>query len=162
MKGGYQLKRQGVFVGVLLLGAGVFFLANNFNIPFINQFYAWPSILLIIGIAFLLQAYIGKENHSFFPGALLFGLGLHFHGLRLYSFWPSHWAMFTMIVGVAFLIRYSHTKKDGLLPGIILLFISVIALMDASLTGMFGSFFCLCWAILASRPYYRWYLLSIY
>lgn len=135
------MKRQGVFLGVLLLGVGLFFLIENFNVPFLNQFFSWPSILLIIGLAFLLQAYLGKENHSFFPGALLVGLGIHFHGLHLYSFWPDHWAMFTIIIGIAFLIRYNHTKRDGLIPGIILLFISFIAFMGASFQGIFGSFF---------------------
>jgi hypothetical protein len=136
-----DLKRQGVFPGVLLIGVGVIFLLQNYNIPFINYIFSWPSILVMIGLAFMFQAYIGKDYHSIFTGVLLVGLGIHFHGLQLFSFWPDHWAVFTAIIGVAFLLRYSKTKKDGLFPGIILLLISLVAFMYTEFINLFGSLF---------------------
>ncbi len=135
------MKRQGIFPGVLLIGVGLIFLLQNYNIPYINNIFTWPSILLIIGLAFLFQAYIGKDYHSIFTGVLLVGLGIHFHGLQLFASWPTHWAMFTMIIGFAFLFRYSKTKKDGLIPGIILLLISLIAFFYNGFIDLFGSFY---------------------
>lgn len=135
------MKRQGIFPGVLLIGVGLIFLLQNYNIPFVNKIYTWPSILLIIGLAFLFQAYIGKDYHSIFTGILLTGLGIHFHGLQLFSFWPSHWAMFTIIIGLAFLFRYSKTKKDGLIPGIMLLLISLVAFVYSGFIDLFGSLY---------------------
>lgn len=135
------MKRQGVFPGVLLIGVGLIFLLQNYNVPFIGNIFSWPSILLIIGLAFLFQAYIGKDYHSIFTGVLLVGLGIHFHGLQLVSSWPDHWAMFTIIIGVAFLFRYSKTKKDGLIPGILLLLLSIVAFVYSGLIDMFGSLY---------------------
>lgn len=135
------MKRQGVFPGVLLIGVGVVFLLQNYKIPFKNEIFSWPSILLIIGLAFLFQAFIGKDYHSIFTGFLLVGLGVHFHGLQMFSFWPDHWAMFTIIIGLAFLFRYSKTKKDGLVPGIFLLLISLIAFIYEGFIDLFGSLF---------------------
>lgn len=135
------MKRQGVFPGVLLIGVGVIFLLKNYNIPFKNDIFSWPSILLIIGLAFLFQAYIGKDYHSIFTGFLLVGLGVHFHGLQLFSFWPDHWAMFTIIIGLAFLLRYSKTKRDGLVPGIFLLLISLVAFIYGGFIDLFGSLY---------------------
>ncbi|RXI98444.1 hypothetical protein DS745_19150 [Anaerobacillus alkaliphilus] len=135
------MKRQGIFPGVLLIGVGLIFLLQNYNIPFIQSVFSWPSILVIIGLAFLFQAYIGKDYHSIFTGILLVGLGIHFHGLHLFSFWPDHWAMFTLIIGVAFLFRYSKTKKDGLVPGVILLLISLVAFMYSEFVDLFGSLY---------------------
>lgn len=135
------MKRQGIFPGVLLISVGVIFLLQNYNVPFIDQIFSWPSILLIIGLAFLFQAYIGKDYQSIFTGVLLTGLGIHFHGLNIFSFWPNHWAMFTVIIGIAFLFRYSKTKKDGLVPGIILILISIVAFIYTGFIDVFGSFY---------------------
>ncbi|MFN7251625.1 MAG: LiaI-LiaF-like domain-containing protein [Anaerobacillus sp.] len=135
------MKRQGIFPGVLLIGVGLIFLLQNYQIPFINELFSWPSILVIIGLAFLFQAYIGKDYHSIFTGVLLLGLGVHFHGLQLFTFWPNHWAMFTLIIGVAFLFRYSKTKKDGLVPGVILLLISLVSFLYSEFVNLFGSFY---------------------
>jgi hypothetical protein len=135
------MKRQGVFPGVLLIGVGLIFLLQNYNIPFKNEIFSWPSILLIIGLTALFQAYLGKDYHSIFTGFLLVGLGIHFHGLRLFSFWPDHWAVFTIIIGLAFLFRYSKTKKDGLVPGIGLLLVSLVAFIYTGFIDLFGSLF---------------------
>lgn len=135
------MKRQGVFPGVLLIGVGVIFLLRNFNLPFRNEVFSWPSILLIIGLAVLFQAYLGKDYHSIFTGFLLVGLGVHFHGLQLFSFWPDHWAMFTIIIGLAFLFRYSKTKKGGLAPGILLLLVSLVAFVYTGFVDLFGSLY---------------------
>ncbi|WP_096202786.1 LiaF transmembrane domain-containing protein [Bacillus sp. FJAT-45350] len=135
------MKRNGIFPGILLIGVGLFFLLRQLNLPYVNQLFTWPSILLVIGIAFLVQSYVGRESNSLFPGWLLFLLGLHFHFLIMFSFWPNHWAMFTVIVGLSFLMVYSRTNKDGLIPAIILLLISALGFFYSGFIGWFQSFF---------------------
>ncbi|MFC0557831.1 LiaI-LiaF-like domain-containing protein [Halalkalibacter alkalisediminis] len=121
------MKTQRIFPGVLLIGVGCYYLLQQISIPFHQQLLSWPSLLLVIGIAFLLQAYFGRETSMIFPGVLLTGLAIHFHFDSLVSWWPSHWGMYTLIVGIAFLFSYLRSKKDGLLPAVILLGISLFS-----------------------------------
>ncbi|WP_209122003.1 LiaI-LiaF-like domain-containing protein [Alkalihalobacillus sp. BA299] len=135
------MKKQGIFPGILFIGVGLYFLLQQFDFPFTKQLLTWPSILLIIGIAFLFQSYLGHDSGTIFPGFLLVGLGVHFHAMVLFSFWPHHWAMFTLIVGVAFLLLYLRTKRDGLVPAIILLTISGFGFFPSDVMDWFMSFF---------------------
>lgn len=121
------MKKQGFFPGILLIGLGAYFLLDQLKIPILKDIFTWPTLLLLIGIAFLLQAFLAKEKQSIFPGVILTGLGIHFHGRVLFDFWPDHWAMYTIIVGLAFLIRAQKTKS-GIVPGILLIVISLLGL----------------------------------
>lgn len=145
------MKRQGIFPGILLIGIGLYFLLIKLDLPFTSQILSWPSILIIIGLAFLFQTYIGKDDSVVFPGFLLLFLGIHFHAQALFPKWPAHWAMYTFIVGLAFFMQYVKTKKDGLVVAIILFIVSIIGyftvdLMNwiVSIFGFFGGF----WPIL--------------
>jgi hypothetical protein len=130
MIGGKYMKQQRIFLGVLLSGLGAFFLTNQYSLPYQEQVASWPSILLIIGLAFLLQSILGKETSSLFPGLILIGLGIHFHGLSLIPSWPEHWGMYTLIVGISFLLVYVRTKKEGLIPGLLLTILSIVAFLS--------------------------------
>lgn len=121
------MKKQGIFPGIILIGVGVYFLMDKLDLPFLKNIFTWPTLLLIIGIAFLLQAYLTNEDQSIFPGTILTGLGLHFHGRAIFEFWPDHWAIYTLIVGIAFIIRHQKAKS-GIIPGIILTIISLLGL----------------------------------
>jgi len=46
--------------GIILLGIGVLFLLNNFDVIFIDE--SWPFILIIVGIALLVGAYFRKHD----------------------------------------------------------------------------------------------------
>ncbi|WP_078430197.1 LiaI-LiaF-like domain-containing protein [Alkalihalobacterium alkalinitrilicum] len=135
------MKKQGIFPGILFIGVGLYFLLQQFDLPFANQLLTWPSILLVIGIAFLCQSYLGHDSGTIFPGVLLVGLGIHFHAIVMFSFWPNHWAMFTLIVGISFLLLYFRTNRDGLIPAIILLVISGFGFFSTDLMHWFVSFF---------------------
>ncbi|WP_227936694.1 LiaI-LiaF-like domain-containing protein [Alkalihalobacillus deserti] len=121
------MKTQRIFPGVLLIGVGCYYLLQQFSIPFNQQLLTWPSLLFVIGIAFLLQAYFGKEASMIFPGVLLTGLAIHFHLDTIVHWWPSHWGIYTLIVGVSFLFSYVKSKKEGLLPAVILLGLSLFS-----------------------------------
>ena len=46
--------------GIILLGIGVLFLLNNFDVIFIDE--SWPFILIIVGIALLVGAWFRKHD----------------------------------------------------------------------------------------------------
>lgn len=131
------MKKQGVFPGIILVGIGLYFLLDQLNISLLKAFYTWPSLVIIIGIALLAQAYISRDYQNIVPGFILFGFGVHFHLTRMFSFWPDHWAMFTLVIGCAFLLRFQKTKV-GLLPGLLLLILSILALFYHEVIGWLG------------------------
>lgn len=120
-------KNKSSLLPYLLIGIGLYFLLREWKIPILTDFYSWPTLLIIIGLAFLIHSFKTKEYKNLFPGVLLFGLGIHFHGLTHYPFWIDHWGMFTLILGIAFLSQ-AWKLKNGLVPAIILLLISFIAI----------------------------------
>ncbi|PKR79137.1 hypothetical protein CEY16_05130 [Halalkalibacillus sediminis] len=133
------MKQQKTFVAILLIGLGLYFLLQQFSIPFLSQFDTWPSILIILGIAFLVNGYANKQHDSVFPGVILLGLGLHFHMLSHADRWIDHWGMYTLIVGLAFLVK-AHKTNSGIFPGIILLIISFFAISSVAMPSWFKWF----------------------
>ncbi|WP_138415475.1 LiaI-LiaF-like domain-containing protein [Aquibacillus sediminis] len=130
------MKKQNLFVGIILIGIGGYFLLRQLRFPILTDFYSWPTLLIILGISFLFYSYISKDYKQLFPGSLLFGLGIHFHGLNHYAFWIDHWAMYPLIISIAFFVRFQKTKSD-LLPGLILLIISLFAIFSSNKPGWF-------------------------
>ncbi|WP_100373664.1 LiaI-LiaF-like domain-containing protein [Bacillus sp. FJAT-45037] len=122
------MRKQRIFPGVLLIGLGIYLIMSQYSFPLQEQLTSWPSILVIIGISFFVQSTLSKDPSTLFPGAMLTGLGIHFHGQALVPSWPSSWAMYTLIVGLSFLLLYVRTKKEGLFPAMILLLISAIGI----------------------------------
>jgi hypothetical protein len=119
------MKNKNTFTAYIVIGIGLYFLFKQLKLPIFTDFYSWPTLLIIIGIAFLIYSFQAKDYNQLFPGTLIFGLGIHFHGVEHYSFWIDHWAMYPLIVGIAFLVRYMKTK-NGLVPGLILTVLSCV------------------------------------
>ncbi|PWU68269.1 LiaI-LiaF-like domain-containing protein [Gracilibacillus dipsosauri] len=119
------MKKNGL-VAYLFIGIGIFFLLRELKLPILTDFYSWPTLLILLGAAFLIYSFRAKDFSSVVPGVILLGLGIHFHGLNHYPFWIDHWGVYPFIISIAFLIRYFKTKT-GLLPGLILLAIAVFA-----------------------------------
>ncbi|HEY4601152.1 MAG TPA: DUF5668 domain-containing protein [Cerasibacillus sp.] len=113
------MKKQHLFTSYLLIGIGVFFLLRQLKVPIFTDFYSWPTFLIIIGFAFLIYSFKAKEYGQLFTGTFLLGLGIHFHGVKHYDFWIDHWAMYVLILGIAFFVRFLKTK-EGLLQSVIL------------------------------------------
>lgn len=131
-----MLRKQNLFVAYLLIGLGVYFLIKQLNLVFFQPFIGWPTIVIIIGIAFLLHSYATKEKQNIFIGVILLGIGIHFHGLQNYDFWYNHWSIYTLIVGFAYLIRFFYMKK-GFILSIVLITISIIMIFSISLPEWF-------------------------
>ncbi|MEQ6375754.1 DUF5668 domain-containing protein [Bacillaceae bacterium S4-13-56] len=130
------MKKQNSFVGMVLIGIGAFFLLKELALPLFTNFYSWPTIVIIIGISMLLHSYMSKQYSNLLLGAILFGIGVHFHMITYYSFWPNHWGMVPLIIGLSFLVQYQKAKK-GLIPGLILLAIALMAIFSTQQPGWF-------------------------
>lgn len=126
------MKRQNSFAAYILIGIGVYFLLRELRIPIITDFYSWPTFLIIIGVALLIHSYTSKDYQHLFSGTIVLGLGIHFHGIEYYQFWIDHWAVYPMIVGIAFIVRSLRTKK-GFVTGLIVTGISVLFMFSVRL-----------------------------
>ncbi|WP_027963574.1 LiaI-LiaF-like domain-containing protein [Halalkalibacillus halophilus] len=129
--------KQQLFPAILLISLGTYFFLHQYNIPIIAQFDTWPAILIILGSAFLIIAYGKNKKENIFPGNILVGFGLHFHALSQADKWIEHWGMYTLIVGVAFLMKAQQTKQ-GLVPGIVMLVISFFAISTVTMPDWFN------------------------
>ncbi len=114
------MKKQNPLFAYILIGIGVFFLLRELKLPIITDFYSWQTLLIIIGLAFLIHSYRSRSYEHIFTGVLILGIGIHLHGLQHYPFWINHWGIYLLIIGLAFLIRYFKTKT-GLLNSLIFL-----------------------------------------
>ncbi|WP_404453304.1 DUF5668 domain-containing protein [Virgibacillus necropolis] len=126
------MKKQHALAGYLLIGIGLYFLLTKLQLPIITDFYSWPTLFIIIGLAFLIHSYKTKEHQNLFSGTIILGLGIHFHGVNHYSFWIDHWGVYLLIVGIAFIVRFLKTKK-GIIPGVILIGLSLIVIFTVNL-----------------------------
>ncbi|WP_070120842.1 LiaI-LiaF-like domain-containing protein [Bacillus marinisedimentorum] len=131
------MKKQGIFPGILLIGIGLYFLLEELQFSAFKPFYTWPTLLIIIGIAFLARSQSGGDGDSIFPGIILVGLGIHFHAAGRILMWPDHWAVYTIILGVAFMAKWKKTGS-GIAAGLILLGLSAFALFYDGLMTWLG------------------------
>lgn len=132
-----MLTKKHSFTGYLLIGIGVFFLLKQLKIPIFTDFYSWPTLLIIIGVIFIIHSYHSREYDNLFTGSLILGLGIHFYGVNHYDFWIDHWAVYPLIIGISFLIRAFKTK-NGILIGLLLTFGSVVMISSIQLPNAFN------------------------
>ncbi|MET3697360.1 hypothetical protein SAMN05877753_105268 [Bacillus oleivorans] len=124
-----------IFPGILLLGFGCYFFIDDW-IPGWGFLQSWPTLLAIIGLAFLGQAYIGKDYESIIPGVIFTGIGIHFHVVSQLALWASHFGVFVLVIALGFLLYYQK-KGDGLAVGLSFLILAVFLLFsDKVATGI--------------------------
>lgn len=123
------MKKQNALLAYILIGIGVFFLLRELRLPIFTNFYSWQTLLIIVGLAILIYSYRSHSYENIFIGVLIFGVGIHLHGKVNYGFWIDHWAIYIVIIGLAFMLRYLKTKS-GLLPGVIFLAIGFVLLFS--------------------------------
>lgn len=126
------MKKKNSLAAYILIGIGIFFLLRQLRIPILTDFYSLPTLLIIIGLSLIIYSYNSKKYQHLFIGTIILGIGIHIHGLNHYSFWIDHWAIYLLIIGIAFLIRYLQTK-DGLFAGIVLIGLSILLIFSVEL-----------------------------
>ncbi|WP_152654771.1 hypothetical protein [Oceanobacillus sp. CFH 90083] len=122
------MKRKHSLLAYLCIGIGVFLLLRELRIPFFVDLYSWQSLLIVIGLGIIAHSYTTKTYQNLFIGTLLFGVGIHLHGVKQYPFWIDDWSIYLIIIGLSFIVRYTKTKKgfflgaSSILLGLIFLF----------------------------------------
>jgi hypothetical protein len=113
--------------GLILILIGLYFFLKELNVPLLNEIASWPMILILIGLFFMISSLSNKKQRgSIFPGIILLGLGAHFLGQDLIAGWPTHWAVYTFVVSIAFFGQYLVSGERGsIVPALILLAISL-------------------------------------
>lgn len=133
----FFMKNQRFFPGITLIGFGSYFFLQQSGITIFQQFYTWPTLLIIVGIAFLGQGYLAKDYESIFPGVILFGFGLHFHIVNRLAIWPDHIGTFILIIALGFFLRHQKTGS-GLLQGFLFLVLAILLLFYDKIASWFG------------------------
>jgi hypothetical protein len=124
---GVLMKNQRIFPGIILIGFGAYFFLQQTNFSPLQPFYTWPTLLLIVGGAFLFQAYGARDYEAILPGVILAGFGLHFHVVNRLEIWPDHIGTFILIIALGFLLRHQKTGT-GLFQGILFLILAAMLL----------------------------------
>ncbi|MEF3328150.1 MULTISPECIES: LiaF transmembrane domain-containing protein [Oceanobacillus] len=127
------MKRKHSLLAYLCIGIGIFLLLRELRIPFFVDLYSWQSFLIVIGIGIIIHSYTTKTYQNLFIGTLLFGIGIHLHGVKHYSFWIDDWSVYFIIIGLAFIIRYTKTKK-GFFLGLFSILLGLLFLFSEQLS----------------------------
>ncbi|MFJ7727131.1 LiaF transmembrane domain-containing protein [Neobacillus sp. NPDC097160] len=132
------MKNQRIFPGIILIGFGAYFLLQQTGITLFQAFFTWPTLLIIVGIAFLGQGYSAREYEAILPGVIMSGFGLHFHFSGHLSFWPTNTiGMLILIISIGFFLRFQKTN-NGLLQAFLFLILAVLLLFYDKIAGYFG------------------------
>jgi hypothetical protein len=132
------MKNQRIFPGVILIGFGAYFLLQQMGITMFQAFFTWPTLLMIVGLAFLGQGYTAKDNEAILPGVIMAGFGLHFHLVNRISIWPHNTiGMLILIISIGFFLRF-HKTSNGLLQAFLFLLIAVLLLFYDKIAGYLG------------------------
>ncbi len=131
------MKNPRIFPGIILIGFGIFFFLQQANLPLFAQLMTWPTLLMIVGIAFLCQGYAGTDYEAILPGVILTGFGFHFHVVNRLSIWPDALGVFILIIALGFLLSY-HKTGNGLFQGVLFLTLAGLLLFYNQMMSWFG------------------------
>lgn len=131
------MKKQRIFPGIILIGFGLYFFLEHSEIEIFPGFFSWPTLLCIVGIAFLVQAYSGNEYESILPGVILLGFGAHFHIANNLEIWPDSLGIFILIISLGFILRTRKTNS-GMMHGLILFTVAILTLFYDKIITSFG------------------------
>src|SRR5690606_30212432 len=105
------MRKQNLFPSIVLIGFGLYFFLQQTNIQISSQFFTWPTILLIVGLAFLIQAYSGNDLEMIVPGILFLGLGVHFHLIQNVHIQLDHIGGIILFIALGYFLRYQKTRN---------------------------------------------------
>ncbi|WP_462412412.1 LiaI-LiaF-like domain-containing protein [Neobacillus sp. Marseille-QA0830] len=132
------MKNQRIFPAIILIGFGGYFFLQQTGITIFPQFFSWPTLLIIVGVAFLGQGYSAKEHDAILPGVILTGFGLHFHLAGHASFWPENTSgMLILLISIGFFLRFLKTNT-GMFQAILFFLLAILFLFNDKITGYFG------------------------
>jgi hypothetical protein len=134
----FLMKNQRVFPGIILIGFGAILFLQQSGFTALQTFYSWPTLLIIVGVAFLGQGYSAKDNEAILPGAIISGLGLHFHFAGKISIWPNNTiGMLVLFISIGFFLRFQKAN-NGLFQAFLFLVLALLLLFYDKAAEYFG------------------------
>lgn len=127
-------KRGSIVGGVIMIGVGVTFLLLQLFPELavrLNIGAQWPLIVVLVGGAFLLSAFLGTP-HLAIPGSIVTGIGLilyYQNGTGNWASWSFAWALIPGFVGIGLMLSGMLAREKGktaVQDGRRLIFISAI------------------------------------
>ena len=132
------MKNQRIFPGVILIGFGAYFLLQQIHMTIFQQFFSWPTLVIIVGVAFLGQGYAAKDYEAILPGVIMSGFGLHFHLVNYVDIWPHNTiGMLILIISIGFFLRFQKVN-NGLFQAFLFLTLAVLLLFYDKMASYFG------------------------
>lgn len=131
------MKNKKIFSGIIFIGVGAYFFLQQAGIALTQQFFTWPTLLMIAGIAFLAQGYVGGDFEAIMPGTVLVGYGLHYHFLQSNAFFSNQAGTFVLFIGIGCLLRYFKTRS-GLFQTILFLILALFLIFYNKFTADAG------------------------
>jgi hypothetical protein len=132
------MKNLNIIPGIILIGFGLYYYLQQISVALFEQFHTWPTLMAIVGIAFLVHGYWGQFDESILPGAIFLGFGVHLHVVGRLQIWPDHLGAFLLMLALGFLLRYQKVGT-GLLYGILFLILSGLLLFYDEITSKIGT-----------------------
>nr|WP_263325532.1 DUF5668 domain-containing protein [Neobacillus sp. Marseille-Q6967] len=129
------MKNQRIFPGIILIGLGTYLFLQQSGFTALQTFYSWPTLLIIVGIAFLAQGYSAHDHEAILPGVIFAGFGLHFHLTGKAAFWPANTiGMLVLFISIGFFLRFQKTK-NGLFQAFLFLVLAFLILFYDKFIG---------------------------
>ena len=132
------MKSNSFFSAIILIGFGLYFLLAQLNVAIVQTFLYWPTLLCIIGLAFLLQFFKSKNYELILPGTILFGLGIHFHAVLSFGLWQNELGIILFIVSLGLLLQ-SLKSRNGLVVSLLMFFLSMFLVFNESVISLLAT-----------------------
>ena len=128
------MKTKDIIIGLVLIGLGLLFLADNLDIVELDFSSLWPILVLLFGLAFVLSFLHNRKNYGLLMPATIFTLyGLLFWYCSLTDWNNMHslWPLFLIGPGLGFYLMYllGGKEKGLLVPAGILVGLGLIFLL---------------------------------
>jgi hypothetical protein len=121
-------KKGGFAGGMLLILLGIVFFLRQY-IPLLSHLYSWPSILVGLGLAFLLAALLSQVSELAIPACIIGGMGCIFY-YQVYTgnwgSWAYVWTLIPGFVGLGIILsNFLSPVRTNDRSGWILIFLSL-------------------------------------
>lgn len=129
-------RRTAIIPALFLIALGAWLFAQNLGVPLPAWDRAWPAILVFVGLAFILQFFLGRRSDTglIFVGVAATLVGVFFFAFTLgYFRWGDmerYWPIFVLIGSAAFFGQWlARPGERGLLvPAFLALLVGGVAL----------------------------------
>lgn len=128
------MKRKSL-MAYILIGLGFYFLLKELDIPYLDHFHTWHSIVIIVGLIMVFHSLMNKDVEFLFVGIIVLGVGIHLLASSIMANWPDHWAVYLFIFGFASLVKALKTKQH-LFISIVIVVLSIIILVPMSIPAL--------------------------